>query len=524
MSDVRARADQDLLHSLTIGDVLRQNARSHPGTIAVVDDNVSLTYPQLDERVNRLANVLRGHGVGTGDRVLWLGQNSSRLYETILAVSKIGAVACPASWQMEPDELAFIIDDAEPRVALWQEAEIGEKVAAVRAGYPRDLVWIQHDGVGAGSYEGALAAAAADDLEEFVDKDAPLLLMYTSAFDGRPNGALISGLGMILHSLVVAMQGVVDERYVYLNCGPMYRLGVLWSTVATLLTGGTNVFVPRADATLICEAIQRHRCTAALLLEPTFSEVVATGKAGGYDLSSFRSPPGNPSWNAMTAPDPAYRPGSSSLYGQTEVTGLITAAAVGVAGAHGRAIPVAQLRIVDDSGVEVGPGEVGEIIARGPTVMIGYFRRPELNAHRQRDAWHHTNDLGRREADGSITFLGSKGRIIKSGIENLYPAEIEAVLRRHPGVADAAVIGVPDAGSGGQVVKAIVVAAGPAPTGEELVDHCATLLARYKVPRDVVFVADLPRTGSAIDYDVLDRAHGGGGYPGSPLFAKLTGL
>jgi long-chain acyl-CoA synthetase len=486
---------------------------------------VRLTYPQLDERVNRLANVFRNRGVQPGDRVLWLGQNSHRLYEAILAASKCGAIVCPASWQMEPDELGFILDDAEPAVVIWQQADLEDKVATVREGHSGKATWLQHDGTGADSYDHTLAAAAADDPESYVDKDGPLLLMYTSAFDGRPNGALISQLGMILHSLVVAMQSRIDDEYVYLNCGPMYRLGVLWSTVATLETGGTNVFVPRADATLICEAIQQHRCTGALLLEPTFSEVVAEGEAGGYDLTSFRSRPGNPAWNAMTSPDPAYRPGSSSLYGQTEVTGLLTAAAVDVSGVHGRAIPVAQLRIVDDDGDEVRPGEVGEIVARGPTAMIGYFRRPDVNAHRQRGGWHHTNDLGRRETDGSITFLGSRGRIIKSGIENLYPAEIEAILRRHPGVSAAAVIGVPNAESGGQVVKAIIVAEESAPpTTDELIEHCAALLAHYKVPRSVDFVDELPRKGAAVDYDALDRDHGGGGYPGSPLFAKLTGL
>lgn len=227
----------------------------------------------------------------------------------------------------------------------------------------------------------------------------------------------------------------------------------------------------------------------------------------------------------MTTPDPYYRPNSSSLYGQTEVTGLATTAAVDAAGLHGRPSPMTQIRVFNGPGEEVGMGGVGEIAIRGPQVMVGYFRRPDLNARRQHDGWHWTNDLGRREADGTITFLGSKGRLIKSGIENIYPSEIEACIRRIRGLRDAGVIGVPDVESGGQTVKAIVVAAdGANVTAEAVIRHCAEHLAPFKVPRSVVLVDGMPRKAGVIDYEELDRSHGGGGYPGSALFTKMTGL
>ncbi|TDB95605.1 AMP-dependent synthetase, partial [Nonomuraea longispora] len=180
----------------------------------------------------------------------------------------------------------------------------------------------------------------------------------------------------------------------------------------------------------------------------------------------------------------------------------------------GRPNPLVQVRLLAPDGVEVPVGEVGEICARGKTLFSGYFARPDLNAAKSAYGWHHTGDLGRREPDGTITFIGPKLRMIKSGAENIYPAEVERALTTHPSVADAAVIGVPDP-VWQQAVKAVVVLhPGAAATGEELIGHVKASLASYKKPREVVFVDGIPKRGPAPDYDALDATHGGGGYPG----------
>jgi long-chain acyl-CoA synthetase len=172
-----------------------------------------------------------------------------------------------------------------------------------------------------------------------------------------------------------------------------------------------------------------------------------------------------------------------------------------------------QMRIVDPDGNELPPGEVGEIVARGPAVMAGYHDRDDLNAERQRDGWHHTNDLGRREADGSLTFIGPKTRMIKSAAENIYPAEVEGCLNAHPQVREAAVIGVPDP-TWTQSVKAVVVLHdGEEVSADDIIEHCRAHIASYKKPRSVEFVDALPRDGFAVDYDALDERFGGGGYP-----------
>ena len=183
-------------------------------------------------------------------------------------------------------------------------------------------------------------------------------------------------------------------------------------------------------------------------------------------------------------------------------------------GTHGRPSPLVDVRVVGPDDEELAPGEVGEIVVRGLTVMNGYWNRPELNERRARGGWHRTNDLGRFETDGSFSFIGPKTRMLKSAAENIYPAEVEGALRLHPAVADAAIIGVPD-DRWVQSVKAIVVLhEGAAATADELIEHCRTRIASYKKPRAVEFVDVLPRRGFAVDYDELDRRFDGGGYPG----------
>jgi long-chain acyl-CoA synthetase len=206
------------------------------------------------------------------------------------------------------------------------------------------------------------------------------------------------------------------------------------------------------------------------------------------------------------------RPGG---YGQTEVMGMVTFNLLGDGtGTHGRPSPLVQVRVVDEEDHEVPPGAVGEIVVRGATVMNGYWNRPEVNEARGRGGWHHTNDLGRYEPDGTFSFIAPKGRMLKSGAENIYPAEVEDAIRGHPDVADCAVIGVPD-DVWVQSVKAIVVAAPGRDLREAaVIEWCRERIASYKKPRSVAIVDELPRAGFAVDYDALDEEFGGGGYPG----------
>ncbi|MEY2431726.1 MAG: hypothetical protein QOC92_1451 [Acidimicrobiaceae bacterium] len=507
----------DLLHALTLGDVLRENRRSYPQRTALVDGDLRLTWPEFDDRVNQLANALRTDAdVGEGDRILWLGQNSFRVLEGLLAAAKLGAVFCPANWRQSADELAFVIDDTRAKVVIWQEEEIGDSVAAARelATSGNEGLWLQHDG---DEYESVLASGANDDPDLIIDPALPVLQLYTAAFTGRPNGALLSHWAVLVQDLVMGNLQRVDSEYVYLNSGPLFHVATFMTTLATFHFGGTNVFTRRVDAEELCRLIAAERCTGAFVMGPTIGQMLEVNQDGRYDLSSLRTFPGKPEWNAMVTVDDSPWARKPAGFGQTEVMGMLTLNAWGgdAAGSSGRTSPMALVRIVDPDGNEVPPGDVGEIVARGPTVMNGYLHRDELNAQRLAGEWHHTNDLGRREADGSLTWIGPKTRLIKSAAENIYPAEVEGALQKHPAVQEAAVIGVADK-TWGQSVKAIVVLRqGAEATEDDLIEHCKKLIASYKKPKAVEFTDKLPRDGFAIDYGSLDERFGGGGYPTS---------
>jgi acyl-CoA synthetase (AMP-forming)/AMP-acid ligase II len=507
----------DHLHSLSIGDISREHRRSYPQRTAVVDGDRRLTWPEFDDRVNQLANALRADGFGEGDRILWLGQNSFRILEALCAAAKLGGICCPANWRQSAAEFTFVIDDVDPTVVIWQEDEIGETVGEARAAAAGSARWLQHDGDGDDSYEAFIAGASVEDPMVDVDPASAALMLYTAAFTGTPNGALLSHTAVLVQDLVMGMMQEISTEYTYLNCGPLFHVATFMTTMATFHFGGTNVFTPRVEADELCRLIESERCTGAFVMGPTINEILALNADGRYDLKSLRTFAGSAEWNEMITVDTSPWARKPAGFGQTEVMGMLTLNAWGgeAAGNSGRPTPMAIVRVVDPDGNEVPLGETGEMVARGPTVMNGYHNRPELNATRLAGGWHHTNDLGRRELDGSISFVGPKGRLIKSAAENIYPAEVEGCIQQHPAVREVGVIGVPDP-KWDQSVKAVVVLdEGATATEDDIIEHCRSLIASYKKPRSVVFVESLPRDGWMVDYDKLDAEHGGGGYPGS---------
>ncbi|HUR08761.1 MAG TPA: AMP-binding protein [Nonomuraea sp.] len=496
-----------MIHSLSLSDVLAEHARSRPQVTAVVDGETRLTYPELDARVSRLANALATAGVAAGERVLWLGQNSHAVLELLLACSRLGAIFCPANWRQSADELRYVVEDLTPRVVVREPSDATDALEGGAA------LWVR-----AGEdYERLVASGSPGDFPPAEDTE-PALALYTAAFDGRPNAALLSSAALLAHSVSLLVVRQMEPGFTFLNNGPLFHVGTMMFCLATLQIGGTNVFTPAFDAEEVCRLIDAERVTQAFLFGPMIDAVTKANTGGKYDLSSLRFVSHSAEWDAMiTVDDSPWCRSKMGGYGQTEVGGMLTflGLAPGAAGFAGRPSPLAQVRILAPDGTEVPAGEVGEICARGKTLFSGYFARPDLNAVKSAYGWHHTGDLGRREPDGTITFIGPRLRMIKSGAENVYPAEVERALKAHPAVADAAVIGVPDA-TWHQAVKAVVaLKEGAEATADDLIDHVKNTLASYKKPREVAFVDAIPKRGFTPDYDALDAAHGGGNYPGA---------
>jgi acyl-CoA synthetase (AMP-forming)/AMP-acid ligase II len=495
-----------MIHSLSLSDVLSDHARALPQVTAVVDGDVRLTYPELDARVTRLADALAGRGVGGGDRVVWLGQNSYAVLELLLACSRLGAIFCPANWRQSEDELRFILTDLSPAAVVWEPSDTTTSLQA------ESTTWVR-----AGEdYEELVSEGSLREFPPVADTE-PALALYTAAFDGRPNAALLSSAALVAHSTSLLVVRQMEPGFTFLNNGPLFHVGTMMFCLATLQIGGTNVFTPAFDAEEVCRLIDAERVTQAFLFGQMIDALVKANAGGKYDLSSLRFVSHSAEWDEMiTVDDSPWCRSKMGGYGQTEVGGMLTflGLADGGAGYAGRPSPLVQVRILGPDDAELPPGEVGEICARGKTLFSGYFARPDLNEVKFRNGWHHTGDLGRREPDGTITFIGPKLRMIKSGAENIYPAEVERALKSHPAVADAAVIGVPDP-TWHQAVKAVVALKPEATaTADDLIEHVKTQVASYKKPRDVAFVDAIPKRGFTPDYDALDAAHGGGNYPG----------
>jgi acyl-CoA synthetase (AMP-forming)/AMP-acid ligase II len=506
---------QPIMTQMTLGSIICENARSAPESVALRCGDTAVTYQELELRTNQLAQAFRDSGVQSGERIVWLGQNCHRWVESLIACAKAGAILCSLNWRLTEVELSEFIKDLSPRLVIWQASEM-EGLADKLRPAAADAHWLAHDLDGPTGYESFLASRPTDRPLGEENANAAVLLMGVAHPAGGHSGSLLSHTNLIVPGLVMAKLQDIDRHTVNLVCAPLYHILSLFALVPTVQMRATNVFVRRADAKLICEAISMHRCTHGVVMAPTADAIVEENADGKYNLKSFRSALTNSRWREMVSVDDSPWGRSPGGFGQTETNMAILAAlAAGASGTSGAAAPYAEVRIVDPSDSEVSPGQVGEIVVRGPSVHLGYWNRPHDNQRRFRNGWWHTGDLGTRDSRGFLAFVGPIGRLIKTGAENVYAAEVERCLTSHSAVREAAVIGVPDA-VWVQSVKAIVVIHGDQTvTAEELQNHCRERIASYKKPRHVVVQTQpLPRKGFAIDYDQVDALHGGGNYPG----------
>jgi acyl-CoA synthetase (AMP-forming)/AMP-acid ligase II len=488
-------------------DLLLQHRDGHPGKTAVITGGRRLSYAELVDRIDRLTTVLREQGVGAGDRILWLGQNAHQVLELLIACARTGAMVCPANWRQSSEELRFLVTDLDPQLVIGLDAVLAESVLG-------GAKWIPVEGDG--GYEDLIRCATpclGDDPLPEADPQRGLLVLYTAAFSGRPAGAVLTEQGLYLQG--VAHIPVLEVRHDDRNLvtTPLFHILAWVALLPVLIAGGTNIFVPRPDAEAICRAIANDGATTGLIMPATAVQIAGLIADGRYDLSRFRSGlplPGRPDKTALGI--------LASGYGQTETAGPVLFGLPGVAlgePSRGRPSPVARVRIVDETGRDVPPGETGEILVCGPTVTVGYWNRPDTNSGRRTGRWWRTRDLGRRDSDGIITFVGPKLRMLKTGGENVYPAEVESCLEMHPSVTSAALIGCPDE-TWGQVVTAVVVRrAHHDVDADTLGAHVREKLAAYKVPRVIHFVDEMPMTATGKDYAALDARFGGGSYPGT---------
>ncbi|MFV2194942.1 acyl-CoA synthetase [Nocardiopsis sp. LOL_012] len=498
-----------------IGSWPARRARSSPERVAITHDGRSLTYAQLHERVTRLAASLRGLGVHRGDRVAYLGTNHPALLETLFAAGTLGAVFVPLNTRLSAPELAYMLDDSGTRV-LVHGAEQAERVALLRerAGA---LTAVAVGGDAPGGYEDLLAAAPAEPVDEPVGLDDPCMIMYTSGTTGRPKGATLTHGNITWNCVNVLIDVDVTADEVTLVSAPMFHTAALNMTcLPTILKGGRAVIEPGFDPARTIELFSTERVSWMFGVPAMFDALAAHPDWEGADTSSLRvlMAGGAPVPDATIA---AYQKRGLTFlqgYGMTEtapgVLMLGAADSVRKAGTAGRPSIFTDVRVVRPDLTDAETGEPGEIVVRGPNVMRGYWGRPEETARSHTpDGWFRTGDVASVDGEGFVRIVDRVKDMIISGGENVYPAEVENVLHDHPDVAECAVIGVPD-DRWGEVGRAVVVPKpGSSPTEAGILSHFEGRLARYKVPKSVVFANTLPRnaTGKLRKAD-LRRSHG----------------
>ncbi|MGA6205853.1 long-chain-fatty-acid--CoA ligase [Nocardia testacea] len=495
---------------MTAGEQLARHARKIPDTPALRFAGTSRSYRELDERVSRLAHALRARGVGPGDRVAVLGLNSMEIVEAFLASNRLGAIGVPINFRLVAGEIAYLLADSGAKAAV-VDARFATALAEARREAPQLLSCLViggSDGAAGEDYEAALRDADPEFAAAAVDERDPAYIMYTSGTTGRPKGAVLTHDNLLLHAFSVALhQGVSGDDRVALNGAPLFHIAGLSSYLMCLLPGGTFVITPSGgfDPAASVELLARERVSSCFFVPAQWQAICALPGIADYDLSALRQI----SWGAAPASTTVLRTlietfpqaSVSTAFGQTECSPVTCTLrgedAIRKIGSVGTPILNVEARIVDDEMNDVAPGEVGEIVYRGPTVMREYWNKPEATAEAFEGGWFHSGDLVRQDEDGYLYVVDRKKDMIISGGENIYCAEVENALAAHPGVADIALIGVPDA-KWGETPLAVLVPADPAapPTAAEIEAFARTHLAGYKCPREIAVVAELPRNAS----------------------------
>jgi fatty-acyl-CoA synthase len=460
---------------MVLPELIGDGRRAHPDRAALIFGAETRTHAGLHEHAGRLATVLETDGVGRGDRVALLLHNGFEFVEALLAIHMLGAVAVPINFRLTADEIAYILRDSGA-------------TALIEAGF----------------HEERVAAAPPRTGQAALTQDDPALMCYTSGTTGRPKGAVLTHGNLVAstRSWIGEMGAGPDD--VWLSGMPLFHIGGINGLLPFLALGATSVVTPTTgfDPAAAIERIERHGVTMCIFVPTQWDEICACDQVQRMDRERLRV--------AMWAASPATRatlerlgrtfPSAAivSAYGQTEMSGATTLLkgpdATRKMGAVGKPMRGVELRVVNEQLRDVPTGEVGEVVYRGPNVMAGYHGNPDATTEAFAGGWFHSGDLARLDDEGYLWLVDRKKDLIISGGENVYPAEVERVLREHPAVADAAVVGVPHP-RWVETPIAFVVPSAEA-TEEELIAHCRARLAGFKKPSAVIQLHELPRNAA----------------------------
>jgi len=484
-------------------------AQRAPGTVALVHGAASVTFADLARRVERVAAALQEVTV-PGDRVALLSENTAEFIDLYYAAPKAGLVLTPLNYRLHPEEWAALLAHAEPTVLVGERALL-DHVLPLRGQFPsvETVVATDEQAVGEVPY-GELLASDRQFEPPVGQRDSDVAwILYTSGTTGRPKGAMLTHASLFAAVMATAVARPVEATDVYLFPFPLCHVAG-YNVLLFHLNARPVVLLRRFDVGEVLTAIEEHAVTNISLAPTMISMILDDPRLDATDLSSLRSV----GYGASGIPAPVLRRGLERLgcdfaqgFGMTELSGNAAFLDAethrrGVAGeehllrAAGRPGPLVSIRVVDDDLVDVPVGEVGEIVVRGDQVTAGYWRDEAATEEAFAGGWFHTGDLGRFDEEGFLSIVDRKKDVIVTGGENVASREVEDVLHLHPGVKEAAVVGVPDEHWGDVVCAVVVPRDGVAVEPDDLVELCRAHLAGFKKPRHVVFVDELPKNTS----------------------------
>jgi acyl-CoA synthetase (AMP-forming)/AMP-acid ligase II len=472
-----------------------------------------VTFAQFANRISRLAGALHKLGVAPGDRIGMLAQNSDRYIEYLYGTFWAGAVINPVNIRWSVNEIAYSLNDCGTEILFVDDAFL-RLAGPLREQCPclRHVIYCGDGETPAGmhGYE-QLVISSAPGPDAVRSGDDLAAILYTGGTTGAPKGVMLSHANLIsnaLSALAAAPRPVVE---VTLHIAPFFHVGGLALVIQSALRQAKHVVLPAFDPQAILSAIVEERANETFLVATMLQAILDHPTFGAYDLSSLTSVLYGAAPMNSTLLHRALKALPSSqfmqLYGMTEIAPV---AAVLPAHCHtpdgqklnklkaaGRPAPICEVRIVDPETGETRPtGCVGEVVVRGPSVMLGYWNKPEETAKSLRDGWMHTGDGGYMDEDGYLFMTDRIKDMIISGGENIYSTEVENAILSHPAVQSCAVIGIPDQKWGETVHAAIVVRESQSLSAQQVIDHCRQLIAGYKCPRSVEFRAELPHSAA----------------------------
>ncbi len=487
-------------------DLMSRRADLTPDRVGLVEleTDYRYTYAELNQRANRLANFLHTElGVSSGDRVSILAKNSIVYIDLFYGLPKIGAIFAPFNWRLTARELVYVVNDLQPKVLIC-EPEFADLLAELRPEISVEhLVALRGAQIpGARSYEDLLERASSDEPRRpHLVGETPYCILYTSGTTGYPKGAILPHRHILWNCINTVISWGLTERDISPVYTPLFHAGGLFAFLTPVLYAGGRIILARDfDQTESLKWILKERCTVILGVPTLFQMWMDSPyfKEADFSHVHFFISGGAPcppqlmkAWRK--AKHIVFRQG----YGLTEVGpncfSMTDEDSVPKTGSVGKPIFHSQMRIEDpETGVDMPIGESGELLIYGPHVCSGYWRNPEATAQSLVDGWFHTGDMAHMDADGFFYIDGRYKDMIKSGGENIYAAEVEAIFREHPAVRDAALIGKPDKKWGEVGLLVVILNEGCQATEEQLKEFCQGKLARFKIPKQIVFANDLP--------------------------------